>query len=171
MQKEPEILKIELATVDVDLGCLTALLHRAYAELGDMGLRFKAVDQSIDVTRQRIDAGECFLASIGSSLVGTALFIPPHRTKGTAWLNRPDVASLHQLAVEPNYQRSGVGRRLMEVVEARAAKCGAVELALDTAEPATHLQRWYASRGYRTIEMAQWAHTNYRSVIMSKGLL
>jgi len=126
MQKESEILKIELATTHVDLGSLTALLHRAYAELGDMGLRFKAVDQSIDVTRQRIAAGECFLALIGSSLVGTALFIPSHRTKGTAWLNRPDVASLHQLAVEPTYQRSGVGRRLMEIVEARAVQCGAV---------------------------------------------
>lgn len=58
----------------------------------------------------------------------------------------------------------------MKYVEARAALCGATEIALDTAEPATHLRDWYASRGYRPIEFAQWAHTNYRSIIMSKSL-
>jgi len=58
----------------------------------------------------------------------------------------------------------------MKHTEARAAICGASEIALDTAEPATHLQDWYISRGYRPIEFAQWAHTNYRSIIMSKPL-
>lgn len=56
----------------------------------------------------------------------------------------------------------------MNLVEARAAETGAVEIALDTAEPATHLVAWYGRRGYRLIEHAQWGHTNYRSVIMSK---
>lgn len=163
-------IEIRLFTADDDIRPLTALLHRAYAQLGEMGWKFKAVDQTDDVTRRRVDAGECYVAIAGGSLVGTVLYVPPLRTRGSPWLDRPDIASLHQLGVEPALQRSGLGTRLMECAEARAAVCGAKEIALDTAEPATHLQAWYASRGYRPIEFAQWAHTNYRSVIMSKPL-
>jgi hypothetical protein len=63
-----------------------------------------------------------------------------------------------------------LGARLLDWVEARATGCGAGEIALDTAEPALHLRSWYASRGYRLIEFAQWTHANYRSAIMSKPL-
>ncbi len=161
---------VRLFTPDDDISTLTSLLHRAYAQLGEMGWQFKAVDQSDDVTRQRLDAGECYVAVAGGNLVGTVLYVPPPRTRGTPWLDRPDVASLHQLGVDPALQGSGLGTRLMKYAEARAANCGASEIALDTAEPATHLQDWYISRGYRPIEFAQWAHTNYRSIIMSKPL-
>lgn len=170
MEINPDAIEIRLFAPDDDVRSLTALLHRAYARLGEMGLKFKAVDQSDDVTRHRMAAGECYVAIAGTTLVGTVLFIPPLRTMGTPWLDRPDIASLHQLGVEPSLQSSGLGTKLMEWAETRAAACGAKEIALDTAEPATHLQAWYASRGYRPIEFAQWAHTNYRSIIMSKPL-
>lgn len=170
MAIDADAVEIRLFAPDDDVSSLTALLHRAYATLGAKGLKFKAVDQSDDVTRHRMAAGECYVAIVGTTLVGTVLFIPPLRTAGTPWLDRPDVASLHQLGVEPSLQRSGLGARLMAWAEARAAACGAKEIALDTAEPATHLQAWYASRGYRPIEFAKWAHTNYRSIIMSKAL-
>lgn len=162
--------QIRLFTPNDDVRSLTSLLHRAYAQLGERGWKFKAVDQSDDVTRQRVDAGECYVAIAGNRLVGTVLYIPPLRTKGTAWLDQADIASLHQLGVEPAWQRSGLGTKLMEHAEARALACGAREIALDTAEPATHLRAWYAARGYRPIEFAQWAHTNYRSIVMSKPL-
>jgi N-acetylglutamate synthase-like GNAT family acetyltransferase len=66
---------------------------------------------------------------------------------------------------------TGTGARLMDLVEARAIETGAREIALDTAEPATHLVAWYGRRGFRLIEHAQWSHTNYRSVIMSKPVV
>ena len=59
----------------------------------------------------------------------------------------------------------------MALVEQRAATSGAKEIALDTAETAHHLIDWYTRLGYRHIEHADWKHTNYRSVIMSKSLL
>ena len=90
------------------------------------------------------------------------------RTSGSPWLNQPHVASIGQFAVAPEQQAVGLGARLMDLAEARAAETGATEIALDTAEPATHLVEWYRRRGYRLIEHAQWGHTNYRSVIMSK---
>jgi GNAT superfamily N-acetyltransferase len=168
MKIDSASIKIRLATTDDDIRSLTDLLHRAYAKLGNMGLRFMAVDQSEDVTRQRMESGECYVAVADRTLLGTVLFRPPSLTKGSPWLDRRDVACISQLAVEPGLQRSGLGAMLMDWVEARAAESGANEIALDTAEPAHHLRSWYTTRGYRLIEFAQWKHTNYRSVILSK---
>jgi GNAT superfamily N-acetyltransferase len=170
MQLDLASIEIRLATPEDDIRALTALLHRSYARLGQLGLRFKAVDQSEDVTRQRMAAGECYLAIVGQTIVGTVIFRPPSTTKGSPWFERPDVACFNQLAVDPGSQRSGLGSRLVEWVEARAVACGAKEIALDTAEPAEHLRSFYAARGYRPIEFVQWPHANYRSVIMSKAL-
>ncbi|WP_246665056.1 GNAT family N-acetyltransferase [Neorhizobium sp. P12A] len=63
-----------------------------------------------------------------------------------------------------------MGRQLLRKADELAIASGAAELALDTAEPATHLVEWYTRLGYRFIEHAQWSHTNYRSVILSKRL-
>ena len=58
----------------------------------------------------------------------------------------------------------------MRVIEQRALQQGATELALDTAEGATHLIRWYERLGFRFIQHVSWDETNYRSVVMSKRL-
>ena len=147
---------------------LTRLLHRAYARLAAMGLRYMATHQPDKVTRERTGQGECYVAVGDGALVGTIMFKPADRTNGSPWLDQPGVASLGQFAVAPDVQALGLGARLMDLVEGRAAATGAMEIALDTAEPAAHLVAWYARRGYRLIEHAQWGHTNYRSVIMSK---
>ena len=149
---------------------LTALLHRAYARLANLGLRYMATDQSDDVTRARIAKGECYIALAGGTICGTIMFQEAARTKGCPWYDRDDVASLGQFAVDPDLQAQGLGRRLIGFVEERATATGAQEIALDTAEPATHLVDWYGRLGYRFIEYAQWSHTNYRSVIMSKAV-
>ncbi len=151
-----------------EIAPLTALLHRAYARLATMGLRFMATHQAPEVTAERVAQGECLLAYDGNRLVGSILYRPAARTGGSPWLDRAEVASLAQLAVEPGLQSRGLGARLMRWAEARAAEDNTEEIALDTAEPATHLVAWYASRGYRAVETAQWSHTNYRSVIMSR---
>lgn len=163
-------IELRLASADDDVSQLTALLHRAYAQLGNMGLRYMAVDQSEEVTLARMAQAECYVALLDGAYVGTVLFKPPERTRGSPWLERPDVAGVAQLAVDPDLQKRGLGARLMDLVEARAVACGASEIALDTAEPATHLRRWYTSRGYRFIEYVQWKHANYRSVVLSKTL-
>lgn len=149
---------------------LTALLHRAYARLADQDLRYLATHQPDEITRKRVAQGECFVAETKGTIVGTILFKNAERANGCPWYDRDDVASISQFAVEPASQAKGLGRRLMSVVEERAMATGAREIALDTAEPATHLVSWYMRLGYRFIEHAQWTHTNYRSVILSKTL-
>jgi predicted N-acetyltransferase YhbS len=149
---------------------LTALLHRAYAGLAAQGLRYMATHQSDEVTRQRLSQGECFVAVADGTILGTILFKDATRTRGCQWYDRSEVACLGQFAVEPSLQANGLGRRMIALAEHRATATGAREIALDTAEPATHLVGWYIRLGYRFIEHAQWSHTNYLSVILSKAL-
>ncbi len=110
------------------------------------------------------------MAVADGALLGTIVVKDASQTRGCPWYDRPDVASIGQFGVEPGLQGKGLGRRLMAMAEELALASGAREIALDTAEPATHLVAWYKRLGYRHIEYAQWSHTNYRSVIMSKPL-
>lgn len=158
-----------LAPTD-SLADLTALLNRAYKQLLDMGLRYVATWQDEQVTRRRIENAECWVAEQGGRIVGTITLYPPGRGKGHAFYERPDVAKIGQFGVEPGLQGTGIGSRLMDRVEERARELGAAELAGDTAEPAEHLHRFYARRGYRLVGRTRWEVVNYESVILSKTL-
>ena len=153
------------------LETLTELLHRAYAPLATMGFRYLATHQDVATTRRRTAKGECYLMFAGARMVGTILLIPPSvRAPYCAWYDREDVAVLSQFAVEPELQRGGLGSQLLALAEGRASMLGAAEVAVDTAEDAAHLIALYRSRGYQQAGYAQWDHTNYRSVILSKRL-
>lgn len=133
-------------------------------------MRFVASHQDEQTTRRRIARGECYVAVAGAQLIGTITLRPCDRTRGSPWLDRPDVASVGQLAVEPQWQRRGIGTRLLRLAEQRAIELGAAELALDTAEPARELIDFYSARGYRSIEHLRWPNVNYPSVVMSRRL-
>lgn len=149
---------------------LTLLLHRAYKQLADMGLRFLATHQDVETTRKRCNAGVCFVAEHEGRVIGTITYNPPGSDKGSPFMKLPGVAHVQQMGIEPSLQGNGIATALMKHVEEYARAQGAVELSLDTAEPATHLISWYERLGYRFIEHIQWDVTNYRSVVMSKRL-
>ena len=169
MHTEPELrLMSEADSFDE----LTELLHRAYAELAARGLRFYATHQPVSATRDRASKGECWIALMHGRIVGTVTMMPPDRCSGSPWYDRPEVAKFGQLGVSPDLRGKGLGGRLITLAEDRARACGARELALDTAEEATHLIALYTARGYRFIEHVDWRpDTNYRSVLMSKALV
>lgn len=167
---DPNPLLVRLLEPSDSLADLTALLHLAYGRLARMGLRYMATHQTEAVTRERVESGTCLVAIADGRIAGTILFRSPEQTAGCPWYDRPEVASLGQFAVDPQVQARGIGLRLLREVERLAQASGALELALDTAEPATHLVAWYTRLGYRFVEHAQWSHTNYRSVILSKKL-
>jgi GNAT superfamily N-acetyltransferase len=155
---------------------LTRVLHRAYAGQVAMGLRPLAGRQDIETTTKRCTSGECYVAVAADEdggpgrLVGTILFHEVEDAKGPPWFARSDVDSFSQFAVDPDFQGCGAGRMLLEMVERRAAECGARELGLSMAEPDTALMQFYLRRGYRLIEHWVWPYTNYRSAILSKTL-
>lgn len=149
---------------------LTTLLHRSYSELAKMGLQYVATYQDDEVTRSRVSSGRCFVAELDRVIVGTITFHPPSQIGHAPWLDRTDVAHFGQLAVDPRYQKRGIGSLLIATSESEAVIDKACEIALDTAEPARHLIDWYARLGYRIVETTRWDVTHYKSVIMSKKL-
>ncbi len=147
---------------------LTELLHRAYRVLAEMGFNYTACDQTPDVTRERISRGECYVATINGTIVGTVTIYKPGRRTRCDWYNRSDTAHFGQFAVEPTLQGRGIGPRLLMHIESVASSLGLRELALDTAEGATRLVRFYVELGYRVVDRVKWDGKTYESLVMSK---
>lgn len=159
------------------LDALTALLHASYAPLAAQGWNFTAVDQSVDVTRDRLAGAQGFVAELDGRLVGTVAVRGPKPAGETyiadappALYTTPGTAILSQLGVHPDCRGQGVGERLIDAAEAWAAAQGFTQIALDTAEPATALRRRYERRGYVTVGAVQWQGKTYASVLMVKAL-
>jgi GNAT superfamily N-acetyltransferase len=149
---------------------ITVMLHEAYAPLAAAGMRFVASHQDAEVTKRRLSKGETIVAVDGGSIVGIVTLIDAAKTTGSAFYNRPDVASFGQFAVRPSHQRLGIGSTLVDMVEQRAAETGVAELGLDTSEHAHHLIAFYEGKGYRFVEYCKWNGVNYRSMIFGKQL-
>lgn len=149
---------------------LTSLLHRAYARLGQMGLNYTAVDQAPEVTAKRIRGGTCFVVEADAKLVGTIVAQPTYAENECTYFTRAGVAAVHQFAVDPDHQGAGIGRMLLDRAEQWAIASGFTELAMDTAEQATHLVELYGRLGYQPVGSVQWTGKVYRSVVLSKRL-
>lgn len=153
-----------------DVQAATELLHRAYAQLADLGFRYHATWQDAATTLHRLKCGVPFVAIRDGLIVGTiTLYVPPS-VSGCDWYDRGDVASFGQFGVEPSLQHSGIGSRLLKAVETEARNRAIPNLGLDTAEGATHLVAMYERRGFKPVGYADWEITNYRSIIMNKVL-
>ena len=151
---------------------LTELLHRAYKFLADMDLHFVATWQGEDITRKHVSKGECFIAELNGRMVGTILIYSWKNDDITlpGWYQRDDVRVFGKFAVDPDYQKQGIGNQLLEYIEEFCRKKGIKELALDTSDKAQHLIDYYLKRGYRIICTHKWPAVNYHSIVMSKTL-
>lgn len=110
------------------------------------------------------------MALCDGEIVGSIVLNFPENISGHDWYDLPEVTSFSQFAVDPQFQKQGIGLQLLRIIEQRAAALGVKELACDTAEGATHLIALYTKQGYRKVGMADWEGTNYNSVILSKTL-
>jgi GNAT superfamily N-acetyltransferase len=152
---------------------LTTLLHEAYRPLAERGMNFVATTQDVEVTRERVGSATVCLVAVdaGETVVGTICYYAgAHFEHGPAWYLNDGVCHIGQFAVSPALQNDGIGSALLEVVEARAIADGKLELACDTAEPATHLIALYEHRGFRIVEQHRWPHARYDTVVLSKPL-
>jgi GNAT superfamily N-acetyltransferase len=156
---------------DDDVDAITELLHTAYMPLAERGLRYHATWQDAATTLRRLTSGYPLIADLDGRIVGTVTLYGPWPDSPCEWYRRADVYHFGQFAVRPDLQRAGIGSRMLQLIEEQTLGRGGSELALDTAEPAEHLTRWYARLGYRFIDFVTWDVTNYRSVVMSKRLV
>jgi GNAT superfamily N-acetyltransferase len=149
---------------------LTSMLHRAFGVLGRSGLNCPGVDQSIEATFHRARRGDCFVAIADGRIVGTLTLESPERGSVCHWYRRPDVASLHQFAVDPCHQGLGCGKALLQAAEEWTREHGYRELALDTPSDASHLVAFYRTQGFRVVGEMHRPGRRYRSAILSKTL-
>lgn len=104
-------------------------------------------------------------------IISTIALYSPTPSNVSSWYNKEFVAKFGQFAVLYEFQKYGIGSKMIDIVEAEARKIENVkEIALDTAETAYHLIDFYKKRGYRYVETISWDMTNYNSVILSKLL-
>lgn len=150
---------------------ITSLLHRAYKKNADMNIHFVASHQDRSVTRERLDNGPSFIAELDGRIVGTITLTFPIDVPHAEYHTDKSLASFGQFAVDPDLQKAGLGRRLIEAVEKEAIRLGAQEICLDTAQPADHLISYYQRLGYEIRAEADWQpEVNYKSWVMVKDL-
>ncbi|MFE4977089.1 GNAT family N-acetyltransferase [Kitasatospora sp. NPDC056651] len=148
---------------------LTSLLHRAYAGHAAAGRAFFASYQSVRDTAGRIGRGECWLALVGTEVMGTVTVAAPY-TVPEGYPAPAGMGSFWQLAVDPAYQGTGLGQRLLTLAEERITALGATKVVIDTSTEAAELVGWYRSRGYVPVGTWRWDVTNYESVVLLKDL-
>lgn len=147
---------------------LTAMLHRAFERLGAMGLNCTCVDQDEDVTRRRAQAGDCYVAVSGGRVIGTLTLYATDASSACSLYRQDGVASVRQVAVDPDWQGCGIGATLLAFAEQWAASRGYARLALDTPQPASHLLAFYGAQGFEIVDTARFAGKRYDSAILCK---
>ena len=168
--------EIRLLAARDSLDALTALLHRAYTPLVDIGVVLPEATQSIGDTQQRIAEGQCFIAALRGRIVGTVTVCGPQDLGGSPWtagsgpFRNRDTAHFHQFAVAPELQRQGLGRRLVAACEQWARERGYKRMAIDAAEAATELRALYRRLGYEVVALGLPQEGGGRSVVMEKPL-
>ena len=160
----------ELSAQD-SMARLTKLIHAAYAPHAAQGLRFWGTHQTEEESARRFAAGRGLVAEFDGEYVGTVIARPPQPESLLFLYRLPDVWSISQLAVAPQFKGRGLGRALHNAAEVLALANGAAILALDTATPAQALIAMYEAWGYRVVGNHDWwPHTNFLSTVMSRPI-
>ncbi|WP_187514327.1 GNAT family N-acetyltransferase, partial [Pantoea agglomerans] len=81
---------------------------------------------------------------------------------------REGVASVRQVAVDPECQSRGIGALLLSFAEQWAALRGYTPLALDPPHPAAHLLAFYGAQGFEVVDVMRFAGKRYESAILCK---
>lgn len=165
---------ISIRELDITIDSIeevTILLHKSYKRLADLGLQFWAATQTSDQTLERIKGGKCYIALKENKIVGTICFYSLTYKDDCSLYKLQDVGRFGQFAVDPDCQKMGLGKALLDIVEEHSRSIGKKHLAMDTSEKAYHLIDYYNKLGFKHVEYIQWERVNYRSTVMSKTLI
>lgn len=150
---------------------LTALLHRAYKRLADMGFNYTAVNQSVETTRERIEGCDCFIATLDNRICGTVNLDLRGRDDPPWVAGRKDCAYASQLAVEPTLRKLGLGAKLMGILP-KAAREGGLCILRRRYQRARGLSDRLLHRTWRGTKIVeprrQLEGKSYRSVVLAK---
>ena len=106
---------------------------------------------SRDVFKNDIETGALYVLEINKKIVGCIMLsdVKDDSYKDVKWLTK-DFKNLyvHRLAVDPDYQKKGHGRRLMDFAESFAVENNFTSIRLDTFSLNHRNNKFYKSRGY-----------------------
>jgi GNAT superfamily N-acetyltransferase len=119
--------RVELARPD-EAEKIAALLRAAYANHASAGLNFSAATATAGKVRERVVAGQVYVAREEGRLIGTYNL----RVKGDSL---GEAGYVNSLAIDPALRQTGLGRALLEHAEAEASGRGLRRMRLDTAVP------------------------------------
>ena len=108
-------------------------------------------------------AGIAFLAFDGGDVVGAAVCLPGY---STFWAK--PLLNVHDLAVVGTRRGQGIGRRLLEAVEAEARRRGCCKVTLEVLESNTRARGLYDSYGFGVAPSGDAQHPTW---FLEKGLL
>ena len=109
---------------------------------------------SRDVFKNDIETGALYVIEINKKIVGCIMLsdVKDDSYKDVKWLTK-DFKNLyvHRLAVNPDYQKKGHGRRLMDFAESFAVENNFTSIRLDTFSLNHRNNKFYKSRGYNQL--------------------
>jgi ribosomal protein S18 acetylase RimI-like enzyme len=138
-----------------DTAALTDLVNRAYAI---ERFFFDGDRTTFDEIDALIRAGGFFVLDAERGLCAAVLVLGPGERPGLP----PSHAYFGMLAVVPEMQRMGFGRRLVQAAEAMGQAAGATAMHLRVINLREELSRWYTSLGYREVGITPYTHSSLK---------
>jgi len=126
-----------------DAEAIIGILQEAFTKyMEDTGLSgsMEALDETIDETISVIKSSEVFIAYVNDVPVGTIRF----ETEG-------DTAHISRFGVRLDYHNIGIGKSLMNLIDAEIKELGLKTAYLYSASAYTDLIRFYYSRGFYVV--------------------
>lgn len=128
--------------VDEDVQTLVAVVRAAFEEYqGQLDPPSGAHSETVETFRQKLTTGHAAVVEIGGDIAGCVFYEAGN-----------DFMYLDRLAVLPAYRRQGLGRKLIEYVEAQARTLGLKRMRLGVRVVLKGNRAYYERMGYRLAE-------------------
>jgi GNAT superfamily N-acetyltransferase len=154
----PSLLNLRPA-LDRDVKRVRAILAAAASDLTvHFGEGHWSGVRSVETLRKYLDEGALYVAETDVGAVGTLRLT--ERKIGfyrSDWFANPndDAFYLLDMAIDPNYQRSGIGRRAMALAEDLARSHGLKAIRLDAYGGLAGAGGFYRKCGYRLVHLGE----------------
>lgn len=118
-------------------------------------------DPSPSIVGDYLSRGQCFVAEIDNQIVGEYVLLP----------TKPKTVELVNVAVSPNYQRKGIGKRLVQKAIKQAAQMGYQTIEVGTGNSSLDQLALYQKCGFRITGVdTDFFVRNYAEEIYENGI-
>jgi len=147
---------IEIHTADPsEYAVLGSLAVRSYQELGGFPRDHPYFSRLADVAGRAADT-DVLVARLDGALAGVVTYVPGPGTSMSEFSD-PEAAGMRALAVDPSFQRRGVGRALAAACLDLARAAGKQRVIIHSAQTQRVAQTMYLAMGFRRDAALDWS--------------